>query len=460
MREALHILRKDVRALWPQTLILLVAYAFCVLYRDEQHADQVALMLTLARWFLIVCLIHQEKLVGDREWWLTRPHSWKALLTAKLMFIAMFVQLPLLCADLAILLSNGLPLAPAWGHLLFRQVCLALALVVPAAALAAVTEGLVSFALAALAIFIAIFLPVANDVEIARWGPMGWVLPAVMFVLLSLVATGILLWQYSRRRSLPARSALGGASVICSALLIMPPTSAGVGIATHSLRPPLETHAIRVEWNRQARPSVSSYKPNEYVLTLPVHITGIPEGMLVRPEMFDLSIDAPDGTRWSSGWRTFSYALWARWNWKGPHDATVSTTVERSVFDHLRTQRADWRISLALTVYGRERTHVVSASNGAFDIEGLGVCVSGRELPSGHLLTCRKSVPDAIGVEDISLYPADWADLISLGPSPIWISTILLPREWEGGPLTFHIRRPVAHIRRDFIEQIRLEDYQ
>jgi hypothetical protein len=460
MREALHILRKDVRALWPQILIVLAACAFCVLYRDEQHADQVTVMLTLARWFLIVCLIHQEKLVGDREWWLTRPHSWKALLTAKLLFIAIFVQFPLLCADLAILFSNGLPLAPAWEHLAFRQACLALALVVPAAALAAVTEGLVSFALAALAIFIAIFLPVAKDIDVARWGPMGWVPPAVMFVLLSLVAMGILLWQYSRRRPLPARSALGGATVVCSALLIVPPIGAGVGIATHSLRPPPETDAIRIEENRQEPPSTSPNKSNGYILTLPVHIAGMPAGMRAQPEMFDLSIDAPDGTRWNSGWRTFSYALWARWNWKGPNDATVSTIVERSVFDRLRKQRAAWRISLVLTVYGRERTQLVSASDGAFHIEGLGVCVSGREMPYGHILTCRKSAPDAIGVEDLSLYPADWAELISLGPSPIWTSTVLAPHESNGGPVTFHLRRPVAHIRRDFTEQIRLEDYQ
>ena len=182
--------------------------------------------------------------------------------------------------------------------------------------------------------------------------------------------------------------------------------------------------------------------------------------MRAQPEMFDLSIDAPDGTRWNSGWRTFSYALWARWNWKGPNDATVSTIVERSVFDRLRKQRAAWRISLVLTVYGRERTQLVSASDGAFHIEGLGVCVSGREMPYGHILTCRKSAPDAIGVEDLSLYPADWAELISLGPSPIWTSTVLAPHESNGGPVTFHLRRPVAHIRRDFTEQIRLEDYQ
>src|SRR5689334_17907841 len=154
MREALHIFRKDVRALWAQILIALAAASLPVLVRDPQQSDRLIGVLVLARWFLVVSAVHQEKLVGDREWWLTRPNSWKSLLTAKLLLIAAFVQIPLLFSDLAILTSDGLQIA--WGRLAARQIQLAIALVLPAAAVAAITPGLASFGLAVLAIWIAI----------------------------------------------------------------------------------------------------------------------------------------------------------------------------------------------------------------------------------------------------------------------------------------------------------------
>ena len=47
----------------------------------------------LACWTLLIAAIHEECLPGDRQYWLTRPFTWKSLLLEKLMFTAVFVNL-------------------------------------------------------------------------------------------------------------------------------------------------------------------------------------------------------------------------------------------------------------------------------------------------------------------------------------------------------------------------------
>lgn len=466
MREVLHIFRKDVRALWPQILVVLAASALPIIDRDEQHTDKLIGILALARWYFIVCAIHQEKLVGDREWWLTRPNSWKALLGAKLLLIAAFVQVPLLLSDITILTSNGLPLAG--GTLAGRQAELALALILPAAALAAVTEGLVSFGLGVLVILICIFTPAANDVSLARWGPLVWIPPALVIGVLSLAAVVLLFWQYGRRRTLQTRSLFGGATLLCSALLIIPPSNWGVAIATHMLRPPAEIDALRLQWDRAVPPLVVDRPRGEVMLRVPLHIAGLPDGMLVQPDLTQLAIDSPDGTHWSTGWRApffFPGEHWSQWHWTGPRDAGLDLVISRSVLDRVQKERATWRLSVALTVLGRERSQEATPSALPFTVPGFGVCTLGPQMVYGHPLTCRNSAspPDDVAIAETGYQfsrPADWLKVFSLGPSPLWSTMTLVPLDWKGPSITFLMRRPVAHIRRDLVEQIRLEDYR
>src|SRR5439155_1011099 len=65
-------------------------------------------LLLLAAWgFLLALLVLEEPLVGDRQFWITRPYRWPALLAAKLVFAALFIHLPSLLADCAILAARS-----------------------------------------------------------------------------------------------------------------------------------------------------------------------------------------------------------------------------------------------------------------------------------------------------------------------------------------------------------------
>lgn len=136
MNQAIHIFRKDVSYLrFDIAITLLAAIALCFLKNP--------LILPVTWWFLIARVIHAEAIPGSRQFWLTRPYDWKSLLSAKVLFILCFVNLPLLIADAAIISWAGFPIGPNVTGLLWTQVLLIATFVLPAAALFAITSGLV-----------------------------------------------------------------------------------------------------------------------------------------------------------------------------------------------------------------------------------------------------------------------------------------------------------------------------
>lgn len=125
MSKTLRIFLKDVRHLWPEiTLTLGITLAFVVLephswnwYHPERYLNQPQVqnmhsslleqlrlaanfLLPVAWWLLIARTVQDESLVGDRQFWVTRPYGWPRVLLAKLLLIAVFLILPLFAAKL------------------------------------------------------------------------------------------------------------------------------------------------------------------------------------------------------------------------------------------------------------------------------------------------------------------------------------------------------------------------
>ena len=124
MSKILHIFKKDIRRHWPEILISLALLA--VYTRRELHFWQTSLQydgispvffllsgryipffLVLSWAFLILRVVHSETLVGDRQWWVSKPYIWWQLLLAKLFFIFVFVSVPLFHVQLLLLHCNG-----------------------------------------------------------------------------------------------------------------------------------------------------------------------------------------------------------------------------------------------------------------------------------------------------------------------------------------------------------------
>jgi hypothetical protein len=112
----------------------------------------VVVLLPIAWSFLIVRAIQGESLVGDRQFWITRPYEWKKLLVSKVLFVLIFVNLPLLILDLFLLARAGFTPARYIVGLIWMQGLIILFFVLPVIALATVTATLVQLLLGVLVI--------------------------------------------------------------------------------------------------------------------------------------------------------------------------------------------------------------------------------------------------------------------------------------------------------------------
>ena len=121
MMESLHIFRKDVRHLWRDLCayaVLLIAFgvvselmwmptSITSMYL-EMLSSLLTALLPMSWLFLITRAVHDESLVGDQQFWVTRPYRWTSLLGAKLLFATLCVALPFLLVQAALLLYAGL----------------------------------------------------------------------------------------------------------------------------------------------------------------------------------------------------------------------------------------------------------------------------------------------------------------------------------------------------------------
>ena len=202
MHEILVILKKDVRRLWWQIGVML---AICVTAGVVARPGfvtpggmEISLDILPLVWALLIAqAIHQEGLVGDREFWMTRPYQWPHLLAAKTLFAVLFVHVPSFLISVYILVAHGFNPLAALPHLLGQQFMLAAVFTLPAMALATVLSNLTQFVVALPILLLTVSVSGTAQPRI----PFGQIGTAV----LAIAAVSIVLLQYRRRRTTLAR---------------------------------------------------------------------------------------------------------------------------------------------------------------------------------------------------------------------------------------------------------------
>src|SRR4029453_8881054 len=165
LRRTLALFRKGARHLWTFASIFAALLVFAAVsdpaYTSQRNTAYHFYLqnfgLPVACWMLIAMAIHEDRLVGDRQYWLVRPYARKELFTAKALFVLAFVTLPVLLSQIAVLTVNGISPAAHWRALFGNQITLAVFLILPGAALAAVTRNLVQMVTGALLVSAALF---------------------------------------------------------------------------------------------------------------------------------------------------------------------------------------------------------------------------------------------------------------------------------------------------------------
>lgn len=451
MRQALHIFRKDVRFLWaPILLVLALTAAFAWSEHQPRLWDGEGnpvrgifdFFLVLGWLYLIAAAIYKEQPAGDRQFWVTRPYSWKSLVGAKVLFVLTFINVPFFLSDIAILHGVGLP-SPV-RTLMGRQAVLTSVFLLPAAALASVTKHYAQIALTGFAgLLLLLFGSWFGGSSTDSWGELEWIPATIVGALLFLSAAFVLLWQYASRRTWTARGILIAAAVLCLGMPAIRPF--GLAVALTSRDPgPADLQAVRL--------AAPLHDGNDITDWSPVLTEGLPFGTSAQVDLMDFTIDAADGASWHSGWHSSKGDL-SNITW----DDHISVDGANWIPDRFRSQLVNIRISAAMTIYRTGTTIQMVPGGSPYKIPGIGDCLISSAGGLDRLAVFFRAVrypAERVLLErgPIIGNPRGYAALLDL--SPVFRS---FRQFGNAESLALTPERPIAHIRRNLtLSHVRL----
>lgn len=488
MQQTLHIFKKDARHLWFEISVVIIAvvgFAFTgaehARWLVDPRANRTAawtivlILLPLAWWALIARVIHAEVLPGDRQFWITRPYSRKSLLLAKVLFIAVFINVPMLLADAIIVRAYGLhPLGAQLPGLLWSQVLLTIVFLLPIAALSAVTAGFVQLIFAVLipcvvALLFAIVAP--QTVLGAFLGPFEWVRTYYAFLVITLGGLAVLIWQYWRRRTSAAREFIVAMVVLGVVGMLSIPWPAAFAIQSLLSRQTADSSSVRVIFDSGNSAGTVTQPDGRVRIILQVNVTGVLNRTIAKVEGFSVALEAPDGTVWRSKQISPMSAML-----RGGQEFTVETTVSRPFYLKVKDGTFKARGSLYLTLFGNPQTSNIPFGDRPVTVPGVGACSASRG-PNGlpYFLVCSSAFRFPLARVSYHFLDATQGTLrtVSSSTQPRLISYAPFPASPGINPvsqdMTFSIARgpvseasvstlkPVAYLRRPFGGEVKLE---
>jgi hypothetical protein len=283
MRQAIHIFKKDARCLrFEIAMVVLLAGVFTVLW-------------PIAAAYLIARVIHAEAIPGDNQFWITRPYRWTSLIASKLLFIALFLNLPVFLVQLYGLLLAGFPLNWAWVGLVWSQVLLVLAFLLPVAALAAITPGMIAFMFLELVTVMVVFGLGESSFfgfAIRRPWPTGveWIPNSFLVSLAGAAAITVLLLQFRRRRTVVSRFLAGGSLLAGVAIYLFLPPQFALNSEASLTKSEIDSGSLQLR--RANDPIVFSTLGQ---IAIPILLSGVQVGTEVKVDGLSGTMEGPDG---------------------------------------------------------------------------------------------------------------------------------------------------------------------
>jgi hypothetical protein len=401
MGQAIHIFKKDVRHLRFEIAIAITVAALFA-FIETKHAlwpvDLVnsktltsylaLLLLPVAWWMLIGRVIHDESLPGDRQFWITRPYSWRSLLSAKLLFILAFVNLPMLIAQMVIVHAYGFSLGAELTGLLWSQLLLTIVFVLPVLAISALTDGfvqLVAGILTPCVIALAFFgLSVNFKPQFMVFGIAGsfanghdWVRSYLIYLIITVAASAILFWQYSRRRTAVGRCCAVAAWILVLMAFYFVSWKAAIRIDSALNRSQIDLSSTRLITDLGTEKSPVGFRQGgDYVgVRVPLKITGLPSGTRTRIENLSMSFQVPDGTTWYAD----------GFSWENPDSPEKLFSIQSGFYGAAYLTRNNVPVkvhgTIYLTVYGNPHPTQISFGERFVPVAHVGLC-SANENPN------------------------------------------------------------------------------
>jgi hypothetical protein len=332
LKQINAIFRKDARHLWVEILIsLALQAALGVLYprqwrnssfhgatsssfmgllsSPDAFSGILIVLIPISWWVLLARLVHEERLVGNTQYWITRPYQWPLLLSAKLLFVGTFVYLPFVIVQCILLRAAGFnPFAQAPG-LIFNAVLLTGILVLPLMALSVLTSNLARMTL----VILGIVVYVAGLATFANLTPRLASSPSLIsnsmgFVVVVSGAAAVIVVQYARRRTRTAWLLTAAIALLLGSTAFYDADQPFVDRyypAPAANASPLAQVTYGVDSMHPPFTHDTSHKSIVEV-ALPLHVDGIASGTLLIPAARKVTLDAADGSHWTSPWQEMS----------------------------------------------------------------------------------------------------------------------------------------------------------
>jgi len=391
VNKTLRIFAKDVRHLWPEILVSLVltaGFAATDHYWWARVAPEdirrtlliratMEFLMPLGWVMLIVRAVQDESLVGDRQFWITRPYGWQRVLAAKLLFIAAFICIPLALVELFLLHQAGLHPTLVVPGLLLRFCFFCGFILIPLVAFSAITPTVTRMFMVLLAavgyIVLAAYLFFAafpRPVMVPGNGGRG----AWIFLLIPITGVVIILLQYIRRSTRTSIVLLASAVLIMTAGVMTASYTAGdvrgyAALAAGEAAPlsaALDPNPI-YQADKSATETVDDGGPT-IAAAIPLAITGVAPGKAITIEGAQIAYEADGKTSelpWSGGDNRF-YTVGE------PNTHEIFLT--HADYKKLRQQPFVLHITLAVIEYGPDAPQKVWFDGKTMDTPDNGHC--------------------------------------------------------------------------------------
>jgi hypothetical protein len=486
MRQALHIFKKDVRHLRLEIAIAISMVAIFAFVETRNAlmlagagtngtvpSNLVMLLLLLAWWTLIGRVIHDEPLPGNRQFWITRPYSWRSLLGAKALFILAFINLPMLAADMVILHACGFSVGAELSGLIWSQVLLAVFFLLPVIALSALTTGFTQLLLAILAPCVIALGVALVSPRLALAGLMGgfavgyeWIPDCFAFLVIFGAGSAILFWQYTRRGTNRARAFAAAAVILVVVGITLIPFSLVFRIQSWFSKQEVDVssaHVVSALDDKGLPARVVLFGDGGVGVVIPFQIMGLPPGTSAKIERLSTEFQAPDG----STRKAYGFSL--RSDIGVDHADILQTSPDPAFAKKFRDGPLNVYGSVYLTIFGHPQSTAVPLGARAVPVSRVGLCSAGKSADRPiYFLICDSAFlyPAALVSYHFNQPSKETLDLGSLLMQGRPISYSPLPADIGINPVNQEITmttsavplvqatvdtvEPLAHIRLDF----------
>jgi hypothetical protein len=391
MNQVWNIFRKDARRHWPEIAVSLLALAGFVWLdvREWSHTDSfdgIGSILIAARFvpglinalvplswiFLIVRIVQGEPLVGDRQFWLTRPYGWAQLIAAKALFVLAFIHLPLFLVDIFLLARAAFYPAHYLLGLLWMQL-MWIPFFLSVGALASITRNIPQMLLAVLlvALYMIGMVTLSQVIPSADFssGNDWW---SALPPLLPLIGTAlaVILVQYSRRKVAHSRWLIVGFCALMILMMVATPYRSLVARAYPLPNGNLPVQLALVPAVTHDSGSHSAYD-GRVPISFPLSVSGLPQDSLLQLDGMIVTLTTEDGFRWDSGWQVQALSLFP-----DQKKAHISFDLKQNVFERLKSAPVTAHLLLAFTLYHSRNQREFTVPSGEFAWPDVGLCFS------------------------------------------------------------------------------------